>query len=175
MGVSQKIMRAHCAVIRPDHFKFASYGPAGRLLQVKLPLHIGLRKILLCFRALQNLLDELGCRLKCLTIVRDHPRRHASPGNEASETSDKGVSSHVCDQIKMHSPNSTARVQTQPHLGSPGCFSCPHIEGACKVNSRGLEWSGSLDAVVGVGVGGSHDRASLPASCRQCSSGSTSE
>ena len=22
-----KIMRAHCAVIRPDHFKFASYGP----------------------------------------------------------------------------------------------------------------------------------------------------
>ena len=27
MGVSQKIMRAHCAVIRPDHFKFASYGP----------------------------------------------------------------------------------------------------------------------------------------------------
>ena len=28
MGVPQKIMRAHCAVIRPDHFKFASYGPA---------------------------------------------------------------------------------------------------------------------------------------------------
>ena len=27
MGVPQKIMRAHCAVIRPDHFKFASYGP----------------------------------------------------------------------------------------------------------------------------------------------------
>ena len=23
----QKIMRAHCAVIRPDHFKFVSYGP----------------------------------------------------------------------------------------------------------------------------------------------------
>ena len=23
----QNIMRAHCAVIRPDHFKFASYGP----------------------------------------------------------------------------------------------------------------------------------------------------
>ena len=24
----QKIMRTYCAVIRPDHFKFASYGPA---------------------------------------------------------------------------------------------------------------------------------------------------
>ena len=23
----QKINRVHCAVIRPDHFKFASYGP----------------------------------------------------------------------------------------------------------------------------------------------------
>ena len=28
MGLPQKIMCAHCAVIRPDHFKFASYGPA---------------------------------------------------------------------------------------------------------------------------------------------------
>ena len=27
LGVPQNIMRAHCAVIRPDHFKFASYGP----------------------------------------------------------------------------------------------------------------------------------------------------
>ena len=27
MGVPQNIMRALCAVIRPDHFKFASYGP----------------------------------------------------------------------------------------------------------------------------------------------------
>ena len=27
-GVSQNIMRTLCAVIRPDHFKFASYGPA---------------------------------------------------------------------------------------------------------------------------------------------------
>ena len=27
MCVAQKIMRAYCAVIRPDHFKFASYGP----------------------------------------------------------------------------------------------------------------------------------------------------
>ena len=26
-GVSQKIMRAHCAVIWLDHFRFASYGP----------------------------------------------------------------------------------------------------------------------------------------------------
>ena len=26
VGVPQKIMRAHCAEIRPDHFKFASYG-----------------------------------------------------------------------------------------------------------------------------------------------------
>ena len=28
MGVPQKIMGAHCAVIWPDHFKLASYGPA---------------------------------------------------------------------------------------------------------------------------------------------------
>ena len=28
MGVPRSIMRALCAVIRPDHFKFASYGPA---------------------------------------------------------------------------------------------------------------------------------------------------
>ena len=27
VGVPQNIMRALCAVIRPDHFKFASYGP----------------------------------------------------------------------------------------------------------------------------------------------------
>ena len=27
MGMPQNIMRALCAVIRPDHFKFASYGP----------------------------------------------------------------------------------------------------------------------------------------------------
>ena len=27
MGVPQNIMCALCAVIRPDHFKFASYGP----------------------------------------------------------------------------------------------------------------------------------------------------
>ena len=34
MGVPQKIMRAHCAVIRPDHFKFASYGPVpGNILE----------------------------------------------------------------------------------------------------------------------------------------------
>ena len=32
MGVPQNIMRALCAVIRPDHFKFASYGPAGCVL-----------------------------------------------------------------------------------------------------------------------------------------------
>ena len=31
MGVPPKIMRAHCAVIRPDHFKFASYGPVNTL------------------------------------------------------------------------------------------------------------------------------------------------
>ena len=31
MGVPQKIMRAHCAVIRPDHFKFANYGPVAGL------------------------------------------------------------------------------------------------------------------------------------------------
>ena len=28
MGVSQNIMHMFCVVIRPDHFKFASYGPA---------------------------------------------------------------------------------------------------------------------------------------------------
>ena len=28
MGVPQNIMLALCAVIRPDHLKFASYGPA---------------------------------------------------------------------------------------------------------------------------------------------------
>ena len=28
VGVPKNIMRAHCAVIRLDHFKFASYGPA---------------------------------------------------------------------------------------------------------------------------------------------------
>ena len=33
MGVPQNIMRALCAVVRPDHFKFASYGPA-TLVQV---------------------------------------------------------------------------------------------------------------------------------------------
>ena len=33
MGVPQNIMRALCAVIRPDHFKFASYGPAVRNIQ----------------------------------------------------------------------------------------------------------------------------------------------
>ena len=27
VGVPQNIMRAFCAVIWPDHFKFASYGP----------------------------------------------------------------------------------------------------------------------------------------------------
>ena len=27
VGVPQKIMSALCAVIQPDHFKFASYGP----------------------------------------------------------------------------------------------------------------------------------------------------
>ena len=27
MGVPQNIIRALCAVIRPDHFIFASYGP----------------------------------------------------------------------------------------------------------------------------------------------------
>ena len=27
VGVPQTIMRALCAIIRPDHFKFASYGP----------------------------------------------------------------------------------------------------------------------------------------------------
>ena len=27
VGVPRNIMRALCAVIRPDHFKFASYGP----------------------------------------------------------------------------------------------------------------------------------------------------
>ena len=27
VGVPQNIMRAHCAVMRPDHLKFASYGP----------------------------------------------------------------------------------------------------------------------------------------------------
>ena len=27
MGVPQNVMRALCAVIRPDHFKFASYRP----------------------------------------------------------------------------------------------------------------------------------------------------
>ena len=27
VGVAQNIKRAHCAVLRPDHFKFASYGP----------------------------------------------------------------------------------------------------------------------------------------------------
>ena len=27
MGVPQKIVHAHYTVIRPDHFKFASYGP----------------------------------------------------------------------------------------------------------------------------------------------------
>ena len=27
VGVTQNIMRALCAVVRPDHFKFASYGP----------------------------------------------------------------------------------------------------------------------------------------------------
>ena len=25
--MAQNIKRAHCAVLRPDHFKFASYGP----------------------------------------------------------------------------------------------------------------------------------------------------
>ena len=28
VDMPRKIMRALCAVIRPDHFKFASYGPA---------------------------------------------------------------------------------------------------------------------------------------------------
>ena len=28
VGMPQNIMRALCTVIRPDHFKFASYGPA---------------------------------------------------------------------------------------------------------------------------------------------------
>ena len=34
VGVPQNIMRALCAVIWPDHFKFASYGPVlgGHLL-----------------------------------------------------------------------------------------------------------------------------------------------
>ena len=27
VGVPKNIMRALCVVIRPDHFKFASYGP----------------------------------------------------------------------------------------------------------------------------------------------------
>ena len=29
VGVPQNIMRALCAVIWPNHFKFASYGPEG--------------------------------------------------------------------------------------------------------------------------------------------------
>ena len=33
VGVSQNIMRALCALILPDHFKFASYGPASKDLQ----------------------------------------------------------------------------------------------------------------------------------------------
>ena len=32
--MSQNIMRAPCAVIRPDHFKFASYGPEYTTQQV---------------------------------------------------------------------------------------------------------------------------------------------
>ena len=32
MGVPQNIMRALCAVMRPDHFKFASYGPGNYAL-----------------------------------------------------------------------------------------------------------------------------------------------
>ena len=36
MGVPQNIMRALCAVIRPDHSKFASYGPALHALSGKL-------------------------------------------------------------------------------------------------------------------------------------------
>ena len=31
MGVSQNIMRALYAVMRPDHLKFASYGPVSHL------------------------------------------------------------------------------------------------------------------------------------------------
>ena len=34
MGVPQNIMRALCAVIRPDHFKFASYGPDNRTVKL---------------------------------------------------------------------------------------------------------------------------------------------
>ena len=29
MGVPRNVTRAHCAVLRPDIFKFASYGPWG--------------------------------------------------------------------------------------------------------------------------------------------------
>ena len=32
VGVPKNIMRALCAVIRPDHFKFASYGPSVEFL-----------------------------------------------------------------------------------------------------------------------------------------------
>ena len=33
VGVPQNIMRALCAVVRPDQFKFASYGPDITVLQ----------------------------------------------------------------------------------------------------------------------------------------------
>ena len=41
MGLPQKIMRAHCAVIRPDHFKFASYGPGKEAIVIIFLLYSG--------------------------------------------------------------------------------------------------------------------------------------
>jgi len=122
--------------------------PPGCLLRIKLPLNTELREVLLCLRALQNLPDELGCRLEGLAIVGYQSGRHASPSSKAPKAPDKGVSSHVCDQIKMHSPRSTASVQTQPCLRGSWGFSCPHVKGAGKVDACALERSRSLDTVV---------------------------
>ena len=58
MGVPQKIMRAHCAVIWQDHFKFASYGPA---------LFLVIRKIRLAhetikYGCISGILRSVSCR-----------------------------------------------------------------------------------------------------------------
>ena len=40
VGVPQNITRTHCTVIQPDHFKFASYGPAFNSFLRATPLEI---------------------------------------------------------------------------------------------------------------------------------------
>ena len=51
------------SLCRFDHaFKYAP--PPGGLFQIKYPLNMELGEVPLCLRALQNLSDDLGCRLE---------------------------------------------------------------------------------------------------------------